>query len=294
MLLRDYAELTKLRVTTLIIMTAWCGYYFGALKSGVSSLSWGLFHALLGIGLVSGGTAALNEVLEWRTDSHMRRTAQRPIPAGRFGLPHATIVGVLMMLGGALYLALSLNPLTGWLALATSAVYLAAYTPLKKIHPICTFVGAFPGAMPGVLGWTAARGRLEWGALVMFAIVFFWQFPHFFSIAWLYRQDYEDGGIRMLPVVEPDGKSTARQILLYSLALIPVSLLPTFLGMSGWLYFGGALLLGVALFYVGVRLATFKLAPDTPRSKQRARQLLQATVFYLPLLFALMMLNPHL
>ncbi len=226
-LLRDYAELTKLRVTTLIIMTAWCGYYFGALKSGVSSFSWGLFHALLGIGLVSGGTAALNEVMEWKTDSHMRRTAQRPIPAGRFGLPHATIVGVLMMLGGALYLALALNPLTGWLALATSAVYLAAYTPLKKIHPICTFVGAFPGAMPGVLGWTAARGRLEWGALVMFAIVFFWQFPHFFSIAWLYRQDYEDGGIRMLPVVEPDGKSTARQILLYSLALIPVSLLPT-------------------------------------------------------------------
>ncbi len=292
-LLRDYAELTKLRVTTLIIMTAWCGYYFGALKSGVSSFSWGLFHALLGIGLVSGGTAALNEVMEWKTDSHMRRTAQRPIPAGRFGLPHATIVGVLMMLGGALYLALALNPLTGWLALATSAVYLAAYTPLKKIHPICTFVGAFPGAMPGVLGWTAARGRLEWGALVMFAIVFFWQFPHFFSIAWLYRQDYEDGGIRMLPVVEPDGKSTARQILLYSLALIPVSLLPTFLGMSGWLYFSGALLLGVALFYVGVRLATFKLAPHTPRSKQRARQLLQATVFYRPLLFALMMLNPH-
>ena len=160
----------------------------------------------------------------------MRRTAQRPIPAGRFGLPHATIVGVLMMLGGALYLGLALNPLTGWLALATSAVYLAAYTPLKKIHPICTFVGAFPGAMPGVLGWTAARGRLEWGALVMFAIVFFWQFPHFFSIAWLYREDYEDGGIRMLPVVEPDGKSTARQILLYSLALIPVSLLPTLSG----------------------------------------------------------------
>jgi protoheme IX farnesyltransferase len=232
--------------------------------------------------------------MEWRTDANMRRTAQRPIPAGRFGLPHATLVGVLMTLGGALYLALALNPLTGILALATSAVYLAAYTPLKTIHPICTFVGAFPGAMPGVLGWTAARGRLEWGALVMFAIVFFWQFPHFFSIAWLYRQDYEDGGIRMLPVVEPNGKSTARQILLYSLALIPVSLLPTFLGMSGWIYFGGALLLGVCLFYVGLRLATFKMATDTPRSKQRARQLLQATVFYLPLLFALMMLNTHL
>src|SRR5712692_4036337 len=290
-LVRDYAELTKLRVTTLIIMTAWCGYYFGALKSGVSSLSWGLFHALLGIGLVSGGTATLNEVMEWEADSHMRRTAQRPIPAGRFSLLHATLVGALMMFGGALYLGLTLNPLTALLALATSGVYLAAYTPLKKVHPICTFVGAFPGAMPGVLGWTAARGRLEWGALVMFAIVFFWQFPHFFSIAWLYREDYEEGGIRMLPVVEPDGRSTARQILLYSVGLIPISLLPTFLGMSGKLYLLGALLMGSALFYFGARLATFRMAPNTAPSKQRARHLLQATVFYLPLLFALMMLN---
>jgi protoheme IX farnesyltransferase len=232
--------------------------------------------------------------MEWETDSRMRRTAQRPIPAGRFSLRHGTLVGALMMFGGDLYLGLTLNPLTALLALATSAVYLAAYTPLKKVHPICTFVGAFPGAMPGVLGWTAARGHLEWGALVMFAIVFFWQFPHFFSIAWLYRQDYEDGGIRMLPVVETDGKSTGRQIMLYSLALIPVSLLPTFLGMSGWVYFAGALLLGMGLLYAGGRLARFKMAPDTARSKQRARQLLQATVFYLPLLFALMMLNPHL
>src|SRR6202162_5983395 len=216
-LLRDYAELMKLRVTTLIVMTAWCGYYFGAQKSGVSSLSWGLLHALLGIGLVSGGTAALNEVMEWETDSHMRRTAQRPIPAGRFSLTHATLVGGLMMFGGALYLGLALNPLTALLALATSGVYLAAYTPLKKIHPICTFVGAFPGAMPGVLGWTAARGRLEWGALVMFAIVFFRQFPHFFSIAWLYREDYAAGNVRMLPAIEEDGNGTGRRILLYSL-----------------------------------------------------------------------------
>jgi heme o synthase len=291
---RDYAELTKLRVTTLIIMTAWCGYYFGALKAGISPLSWSLFHTLLGIGLVSGGTAALNEVMEWETDSKMRRTAQRPIPSGRFGVVHSTLVGVLMTLGGALYLGLALNPVTALLAMATSGVYLAAYTPLKKIHPICTFVGAFPGAMPGVLGWTAARGHLEWGAAVMFAIVFFWQFPHFFSIAWLYRQDYADGGVRMLPVVEPDGKSTARQIVLYSLALIPISLLPTLLGMAGKLYFAGALLLGVGLFYVSVRLAVFKMAPDTPRSKRRARHLLQATIFYLPLLFALMMLNRNL
>ncbi len=290
-LARDYAELIKLRVTTLIVMTAWCGYYFGALKSGVSSFSWGLFHALFGIALVAGGTAALNEVLECDIDGRMRRTAQRPLPAGRMSLLHAVIVGVLMTIGGALYLGLALNPLTGWLSLATSVIYLAAYTPLKKVHPICTFVGAFPGAMPGVLGWTAARGRLEWGALVMFAIVFFWQFPHFFSIAWLYREDYEEGGIRMLPVVEPDGKSTARQILLYSVGLIPISLLPTFLGMSGKLYLLGALLMGSALLYFGARLATFQMAPNTARSKQRARHLLQATVFYLPLLFALMMLN---
>ena len=290
-LARDYAELVKLRVTTLIIMTAWCGYYFGALRSGISSFSWSLFHTLLGIGLVSGGAAALNEVMEWDTDGRMRRTAQRPIPAGRFGFVHATLVGVLMTLGGALYLGLALNPLTAWMALATSAVYLGAYTPLKKVHPICTFVGAFPGAMPGVLGWTAARGHFDWGALVMFAIVFFWQFPHFYSIAWLYGQDYEDGGVRMLPVVEPDGKSTSRQILLYSAALIPVSLLPTLLAMSGRLYFAGALIFGIALLYFGWRLASLHVATSNARSKQRARQLLQATVIYLPLLFALMMLN---
>ncbi len=290
-LARDYAELTKLRVTTLIVMTAWCGYYFGAVKSGVSSLSWGLFHTLLGIGLISGGTAALNEVMERDIDGDMRRTAQRPLPAGRMSLLHATLVGSLMTIGGAVYLGLALNPLTGFLSLATSAVYLAAYTPLKKIHPICTFVGAFPGAMPGVLGWTAARGRLEWGALVMFAIVFFWQFPHFFSIAWLYREDYQAGKIRMLPVVESDGKSTALRIILYSIALIPISLAPSFLGMSGRIYLVGALIMGLALFYFGLRLATLQLPLSTAHSKQRARRLLQATVFYLPLLFALMMIN---
>jgi protoheme IX farnesyltransferase len=290
-LMRDYSELTKARVTTLVVMTAWCGYYFGAMRSGVSSWSWGLLHALLGIGLVSGGTAAMNEVLEFDVDGKMRRTAQRPIPTGRMSLTHAAMVGLGMTLGGALYLGLALNALTGWLALATAFVYLAAYTPLKKVHPLCTFVGAFPGAMPGVLGWTAARGRLEWGALVMFAVVFFWQFPHFFSIAWLYREDYARGGVRMLPVVEADGKSTGRQILLYSLALIPVSLTPTVLGMTGRVYFGGALAMGVALLYFGYRLASFTAPLSSGQSKRRARQLLQATVFYLPLLFGLMMLN---
>jgi protoheme IX farnesyltransferase len=288
---RDYAELVKVRVTTLIVMTAGCGFYFGALRSGVSWLSWALFHALLGIAMISGGTAALNEVMERDIDSRMRRTALRPLPAGRMSLLHGALVGGLLTCGGALYLWLALNPLTGWLALATSAVYLGAYTPLKKVHPICTFVGAFPGAMPGVLGWTAARGRLEWPAVVLFAIVFFWQFPHFFSIAWLYREDYEGGGIRMLPVVEPDGKSTVRQILFYSTALIPVSLLPAFLGMCGKTYLVGALPVGLLLLYFGFRLDWLGQPATAAPSKTVARQLLQATVFYLPLLFALMMLS---
>jgi protoheme IX farnesyltransferase len=290
-LVQDYGELTKASVTSLIMMTAWCGFYFGAFKSGFSSVSWTLVHAVLGIGLVAAGTAALNEVMEHKTDGHMRRTALRPLPDGRMSMAHAVIAGSLMTIGGALYLAFATNPLTGGLTLATSVMYLAGYTPLKKVHPICTFVGAFPGAMPGVLGWTAARNRLDWEGLVLFGIVFLWQFPHFYSIAWLYRDDYERGGIRMLPVVEADGRSTAREIVLYSLALIPASLAPSFLGMSGRIYLAGAFVLGVALSWFGVRVARLHLPPAAARSKTAARHLLQATVFYLPLLFALMMIN---
>jgi protoheme IX farnesyltransferase len=290
-LLRDYAELTKLRVTTLIVMTAWCGYFFGCQKAGISSLSWGLLHALLGIGFVSSGTAALNEVMEHEVDGQMRRTAMRPIPARRMSIGHAAAVGLIATVGGSVYLAMFTNTLTGLLTFLTSVVYLAAYTPLKRVSPICTFIGAFPGAMPGVLGWTAARGRLEWGALVLFAILFVWQFPHFFSIAWLYREDYARGGIRMLPVVERDGRSTARRILAYSLILIPVSILPTLLGMSGRIYLLGAIVLGLGMLYFGVRLAFLNLPLTSAVSKMRARQVLQATVIYLPLLFALMMGN---
>src|SRR6516164_3973412 len=290
-LLRDYAELTKLRVTSLIIMTAWCGYFFGAHKAGESWLSSGLLHALIGIGLVSSGTAALNEVMEHDVDGSMRRTALRPIPAGRMRLAHAMIVGLLMAIGGSFYLAIFRNPLTGLLTFLTSAVYLAAYTPLKRVSPICTFVGAFPGAMPGVLGWTAVRGRLEWGTLVLFAILFLWQFPHFFSIAWLYRDDYASGGIKMLPVVEEDGRSTVRRILAYSIALIPISLLPSYMGMAGRIYLVGAIILGLAMLYFGIRLAFLNLPLSAAPSKMRARHVLQATVIYLPLLFALMMGN---
>lgn len=290
-LLRDYAELTKLRVTSLIVMTAWCGYFFGAHKAGTACFSFGLLNALIGIGVVSSGTAALNEVMEHDVDGFMRRTARRPIPAGRMSLGHAMLVGLLMSVGGSFYLAILTNPLTGLLTFLTSVVYLAAYTPLKRISPICTFVGAFPGAMPGVLGWTAARGRIEWETFILFAILFVWQFPHFFSIAWLYREDYEKGGIRMLPVVEQDGRSTARRILVYSVALIPISILPSLIGMAGRIYLVGAVALGLAMLYFGVRLALLKLPLAAARSKMRARHVLQATVIYLPLLFALMMSN---
>jgi heme o synthase len=289
--LRDYAELTKLRVTTLIVMTAWCGYFFASRKAGLPSLSLGLVHALLGIGLVSSGTAALNEVMERDVDAQMGRTASRPLPTGRMSLLEALLAGTFLTVGGSLYLAAFTNPLTGCLTFLTSVVYLAVYTPLKRVSSVCTFVGAFPGAMPGVLGWTAVRGRVEWGTLVLFAILFLWQFPHFFSIAWLYREDYAQGGVRMLPVVEPQGRSTRLRIVLYSVLLVPVSLLPTFAGMSGRAYFAGAVVLGCGLLWMGARLATLRMPLTSAASKARARQLLQATIVYLPVLFVLMMTN---
>jgi len=290
-LARDYFVLVKARVTTLIVMTAWAGAYFAAARSGVSSLSWNLLHALIGIGLVSGGTAAINEVLERDVDALMRRTAQRPLVTGSMSLLHASIIAFGMTIGGVLYLGILANWLTAALAALTSFSYLVVYTPMKRVHPICTFLGAFPGAMPPVLGWTAIRGRLDPEALVLFAIVFFWQFPHFHSIAWLYREDYENAGICMLPVVERDGRSTAFAIVIYALALVPVSLAPTLVGMSGWAYLAGALLLGLGFLWFSLRMWTMKLAPIVPQSKTRARHVLQASVIYLPLLFALMMLN---
>jgi protoheme IX farnesyltransferase len=290
-LLRDYAELTKARITTLIVLTTWSGYFFGAHKSGVSSWSSGLLHALLGVALVSSGTAALNEVLEFQVDARMRRTANRPLPSGRMGRLHATIVGLALTLGGSLYLAFFANALTGLLVFLTAAIYLAAYTPLKQVSPICTFVGAFPGAMPVVLGWTAIRGRIEIETVILFAIMFIWQFPHFLSIAWLYREDYAKGEVRMLPVVDPDGRSTIWRILAYSAILIPVSVMPTFLGMAGRFYLGGAVLMGAALFRVSLGMAQGRLPVTAPASKPRARRLLRATILYLPALFALMMVN---
>jgi heme o synthase len=291
--LADLGVLLKPRVTTLIVISAWCGFYFAAHKSGlraVDSLHL-LAFALVGVGLVAGGTAALNQVLERDSDAHMYRTAVRPLPAHRLEPREALLFGLAGLFAGLLLLAMKTNLLTAALSLATSVSYLGLYTPLKKISPWCTFAGAFPGAMPPVLGWAALRGRLEWETLVLFAILFLWQFPHFFSIAWLYSEDYESAGIRMLPVVEKDGRSTVRQSIVYGALLIPVSLLPFALHMTGIVYLCAAIVLGGAYLFFATKLGAGAQPPAAPQSKKGARQLLRASVLYLPLLFLVMMLN---
>jgi len=291
--LADLGVLLKPRVTALIVMSAWCGFYFAAHKSGMraSDSLHLLAFALVGVGLVAGGTAALNQVLERESDAHMHRTAVRPLPAHRLQTREALLFGLAGLFAGLLLLAVKTNLLTAGLSLATSVSYLGLYTPLKKISPWCTFVGALPGAMPPVLGWAALRGRLEWETLVLFAILFLWQFPHFFSIAWLYSEDYESAGIRMLPVVEKDGRSTVRQSIVYGALLVPVSLLPFVLHMAGIIYLFAAVVLGGAYLFFAARLGAGALSPAAARSKKGARELLRASVLYLPLLFLLMMLN---
>src|ERR1700733_4473141 len=290
-LIGDYLQLFKVRVTTLIVVTAWTGVYMGAAKSGVSSLTWTLLNALVGIGVTCAGSAALNEVLEYKIDALMRRTRNRPLPAGRMSLATGMTAGILATVLGPVYLAFTTNVLTGVLAFSTAVTYLAFYTPLKRVSPISTFVGAFPGAMPPLLGWTAVRGKLEIEAIFLFLIVFFWQFPHFQAIAWMYRDDYEAAGIKMLPVVDKAGHSVIRQMFTYCSTLISVSLVPTLLHMTGKIYLFGALGLGLGFLWFVFRLAQAKLPTTSPDSRIFARQILQASVLYLPLLFALMMLN---
>lgn len=241
--------------------------------------------------MTCAGSAALNEVLEHKIDALMRRTRNRPLPAGRMSLATGLTAGILATVAGSVFLALTTNVLTGVLAFATAVIYLAFYTPLKRISPISTFVGAFPGAMPPLLGWTAIRGKMEVEGVFLFLIVFFWQFPHFQAIAWMYRDDYEAAGIKMLPVVDKAGHSVIRQMLAYCSTLVSVSLVPALLGMTGKIYAVGALVMGLAFLWFVLRLARTKLPTTSPESRRFARQLLQASVLYLPFLFALMMVN---
>jgi protoheme IX farnesyltransferase len=279
--LAAYAELTKPRITFLIVLTSAAGF---ALAS-TGSINYGaLASAMFGIALLSSGIATLNQYMERDLDALMRRTAERPLPSGKLLPWEALCFGVALTVAAEIYLATLVNPLSGVLGLTVIAGYLFAYTPLKTRTTLSTMVGAFPGAVPPLIGWAAARGELSIEAWVLFAILFLWQFPHFLAIAWMYREDYGRAKILMLPVVEPDGRVTAQQIVVYTVLLVPVSLLPAALGISGRIYLYGAIVLGLLFLYSSLRAAFSK-------SRQEAKRLLLASVIYLPLLFILMVVD---
>jgi protoheme IX farnesyltransferase len=278
-----FAELTKPRITSFILMSAAIGFMCGAHLA--PAWCWtALLHMLIGTGLIASGTAALNQWYENEGDALMRRTRARPIPSGRLTARQGLWFGVALSAAGFAELCLEVNPLTGALGLFTLASYLFVYTPLKRVSPISTTIGAIPGAMPPLIGYAAASGRLNFEAGILYAILFLWQFPHFYAIAWMYREDYARAGIRMLPVVEPDGDSTARRIVWFSLALVPMSLAPKFFSMAGNVYLYGALALGAIVLVAGFRAAS-------EHSILRARQVLLASVVYLPLLYGLLVLD---
>lgn len=290
-LLVDYRELFKLRVTLMVTLTAWAGFYLGSMRSGISSIQPGLLETLIGVTLVSAGAAALNQCIERRLDARMLRTANRPMATGRIGLAHGITIGLVVIAAGTIWLTRETNLITGGLTLLTAFLYVAVYTPLKRVTTLATFIGAFPGAMPPLLGWTAARGVIEWPAVALFAILFVWQFPHFMSIAWLYREDYERAGIRMLPVAQPDGWSTALEALTYAVLMIPVSLIPFWLHMDGKIYAVVAVALGLLYLAYTLRFTRIVRARSAAESRMFARDLLKVSVIYLPLLLTALMLN---
>ena len=289
-LIHDLRELFKVRVTGMVVVTGWAGFYLGSMQSGISSVQRGLLDTLVGIGLVSAGASALNQALERRTDARMIRTADRPIAAGRISLSQGILAGIGTLALGSWWLLLHTNLLTVSLALLTAFCYVAIYTPLKRVTSLATFIGAFPGAMGPILGWTAARGRIEWPAVALFAILFVWQFPHFMAIAWLYRHDYARAGIRMLPVVQPDGWSTVVEALFYAVLMIPISLIPWRLGMTGITYAVLATALGLFYLAYAIRFTRILRTTDETESRMVARDLLKVSVIYLPLLLTTLML----
>ena len=277
----DYLELTKPNVVWLILMSTMVAFYVGAPTQMPVLL---MLHTVFATALLAGGTGVLNQWWERESDARMRRTESRPLPSGRVGAGSSLGFGLGLTALGLLYMLAAVNVLSFWVGLATVASYVLAYTPLKRRTPIATFIGAFPGAAPLLLGWTAVRNDLGIEAWVLFSILFLWQFPHFYAIAWMYRDDYARAGIRMLPVVEPDGSSTARQIVCYGFNLIPVSIAPWMLGMAGPVYAVAALILGCVYLYYGVRAAR-------RRDAAAARSLLLASVAYLPLLYLFLVAN---
>jgi protoheme IX farnesyltransferase len=279
--MKHYIALTKPRITWLILMSTGMGYYFGL--TGAVNL-WALFHTIVGTGLIASGTAALNQWYERDADARMRRTDRRPLPSGQLKPRNAFLFGLGLSILGFLELGLGVNWLSAGLGLFTLLTYLGIYTPLKRVSPVSTTIGAIPGAMPPLIGFAAASGTLTAEAWVLYAILFLWQFPHFYAIAWMYREDYARADIKMLPVVEPDGESTVRQMLLFSLLLIPVSLAPRYLGMTGNFYAAGTLAAGVAFVAACVRMSK-------DRTILKARSVLLVSVVYLPVLYGLLLLD---
>lgn len=270
----DYLELTKPRITALVLVTTGAGFYLGSAGGLELAL---LLHTLLGTALVAGGTSAMNQVLERDVDALMRRTRARPVPAGRIAAGRAGLFAGALSVVGVAYLALAVNLLTAALAAIAFVVYDLMYTPLKRVHSLSTLVGAVPGALPIVGGWTAATGDLGAGAWALFGLLFFWQLPHFLALAWLLRDDYGAAGLRMLSVGDPAGRSTRHQTILYTLALVPISLLPSVVGIAGAWYFGIALALGLGfLLYAGV------FSRDA--SGRSAGRLFRYSILYLPAL----------
>jgi protoheme IX farnesyltransferase len=278
-----FLELTKPRIAAFVLMSAAVGFFYGARLA--PPWTWALLlHTLLGTALLAGGSAALNQWYEREQDALMRRTQRRPIPSGRVSTRAALAFSLAISVAGFVELSLGVNILAALLGLFTLASYVFVYTPLKRLSPLCTAIGAIPGAMPPLIGYAAASGRLNFEAGILYAILFLWQFPHFYAIAWMYREDYARAGIRMLPVVEPDMDSTARRILWFSLALVPMSLAPKFFAMSGNVYLFGALAMGTIVAYAGYLAAS-------RRTVLHARRVLLASVVYLPLLYGLLVLD---
>lgn len=279
--LKLYFELMKPRILMLVLITAALGYFLGG--RGIPSI-WKFLMLMLGVACSCSGAGVLNHYLERDADSKMLRTKNRPLPLGLIAPANALAFGIILILTGVFVLCWQVNLLTAFLSLLSSFLYVLVYTPLKRISWLNTSLGAIPGALPPVGGWAAATGDLSLGAWVLFFIMFIWQHPHFFAIAWMFKEDYARGGFKMLPVVDPDGRSTFQQIYIFSLLLIPVSMLPTYLGMSGRFYMVGAFIMGLILLNIGQKLAT-------TRSVASAKQLLKASVVYLPIVFLLIIVD---
>ncbi|MFL6469051.1 MAG: heme o synthase [Pyrinomonadaceae bacterium] len=281
--LTAYIELTKPRIALMLVLTSAAGFYLG----NTSAFDWALFtNAMIGIALLAFGVATLNQFLERRTDLLMARTAERPLPSGRLSANEALVFGVLQCLVAEIYLVFLANLLTATLGAIVILGYVLIYTPLKTRSSACTAIGAIPGAMPPLMGWTAATGDITLGAWAMFVIQFLWQFPHFLAIAWMYREQYAKAGILMLPVLEPEGRLTARQIVSFAFMLLVASGAPFFLGLAGPVYLAGAGVLGIWFLAESIRFAL-------KRTNPLARRLLLVSVVYLPLLFILLVLTKN-